>query len=124
MTLGLLRNAPRPILSHAILAFAAPTPGAWQIAAPKGTRRHRLVRRRWVAMMACVAASGLSNQSPQVFGIRSPSHVLSVLMPASPADGIAMAGWGEIAAHRPTLSLLWLALVVTGTLVVRPGRVM
>lgn len=125
VTLDPLLSATPPIPSHAMLAFAALGLGGWQLAAPKGTPRHRAVGWVWVGIMAFVAASGLFIHELQVIGIWSPIHILSFVTLLSLIYAVAMARRGRIAAHRRTMiSLFWLALVVTGAFTFFPGRVM
>lgn len=125
MTLDPLLNAPRPIPSHAILAFGALALGIWQLAAPKGTLQHRARGWIWVGFMAFVAASGFFIHSLQIFGAWSPIHILSAVTLGYLAYGVTKARQGEIAAHRRTMvALFWLALVVTGAFTFLPGRLM
>jgi uncharacterized membrane protein len=125
MTLDPLLSAPRPILTHAVLAFTALALGGWQLAAAKGTQRHRAIGWLWVGAMAFVAASGFFIHTLHVSGRWSPIHVPSAVTLVSLVYAVSVARRGNIAAHRGTMvSLFWLALVVTGAFTFFPGRIM
>jgi uncharacterized membrane protein len=109
---------------HALVAILAMAVGAIQLAAPKGTWRHRRLGFVWVGAMAVVASrvSGFTNSAG---GDRSRSSMrcrcwfLRRSSIRSPRSGAA------IVAHRRSMVQLYvLALLVTGLFTLVPGRAM
>lgn len=113
------------IAGHALAALGAIALGLWQLMAPKGTVRHRIVGWIWVVALAAVAISSFWINEFRTWGPFSPIHVLSVVALVSLVSGIAAARSGRTESHRRTmLSLYALALVLTGLFTLLPGRTM
>ncbi|MEK9995940.1 MAG: DUF2306 domain-containing protein [Halieaceae bacterium] len=120
----LIQQAP-PIPSHALAALAAVVLGGWQLATPKGTRRHRALGWIWVALMAYVASSSFLISELRLWGAFSPIHLLSAWTLFSLVMAVHHARRGNIGQHKIWMLLLYvLALLVTGLFTLWPGRVM
>ena len=65
---------------HAVVAILAMAVGAIQLAAPKGTLRHRWLGFLWVGAMAIVALSSFWIHELRWFGPFSVIHGLSLLV--------------------------------------------
>jgi len=125
MTLRPLLDAVPPIPGHALVALAMLVLGAWQLAATKGTRRHRVVGWLFVLGMAYVAISALFISELQTWGYFSPIHLLIPVTLFSLWVSVRDARRGDIKAHaRGMISLFVLAVVVTGLFTLMPGRVL
>ena len=125
MTLAPLLEAGPLVASHAAAAFAAIGVGATQFVARKGTRRHRVLGYAWVALLAFVALGSFGIHTIRLWGSFSPIHILSLVTLVSLVAAVAFARNGAIEAHRQTM--LWvyaLALVLTGSFTLWPGRIM
>ncbi|WP_342362895.1 DUF2306 domain-containing protein [Terrarubrum flagellatum] len=125
MTLAPLLNASAPVIAHAFAATGAFGLGLWQLLAPKGTTRHRLVGYVWLSLMAIVAASSFLIHELRVIGPFSPIHLLSVLTLATIPMGLAAARAHDVRRHRRSMLILFgLALGVAGFFAFMPGRIM
>ena len=125
MSLTPLFDSHSPIPSHAIVALIALCLAAWQIVGMKGTPRHRAIGWLFVIAMAYVALSALFIHALQLFGIWSPIHLLVPVTLWALWRGVSHARAGRIRSHQYSmLSLVLLALVVTGAFTLAPGRVM
>ena len=120
-----LLDATPPIPAHAIAAFAALALAIWQLAAAKGTRRHRWVGWAFVALMAFVAISALWISEIRIWGAFSPIHLLIPVTLVSLVLAIRHTRRGNVRGHAITMiSLVFLALVLTGAFTLLPGRAM
>ena len=125
LSLSPLLGAAAPIPSHALVAFALVGLGAWQFAAPKGTRRHRIVGWLYVLGMGYVALSALFISTLGTWGYFSPIHLLIPLTLWTLYATLRDARRGRIRAHaRAMVSLFVFALVITGAFTFLPGRLM
>lgn len=125
MTWQPLWNDGPVIAVHALVALAAMGVGGVQFALPPGTRLHRVLGYGWVAAMATVALSSFWIRQFQTIGPFSPIHILSAVTLLAIWYAIRMARRGRIAAHRRTMTQLYLlALVLTGAFTLLPGRTM
>lgn len=125
MSLTPLLAAPLAIQLHAFVALAAVVLGALQLAAPKGTARHRAAGYGWAGLMLVVAVSGLFIHTIRMFGPFSPIHILSLVILVTVPLAIRRARRGEAAAHgRAMRNIFWIALVAAGLFTLLPGRLM
>lgn len=110
---------------HALVAIFAMAVGGIQLAAPKGTRRHRWLGFAWVGAMAVVAVSSFWIHEFRWWGPFSVIHVLSLLVLATLLYSVNAARHGNVAAHRNSMVQLYvLALLLTGGFTLVPGRTM
>ena len=110
---------------HALVALFALVVGAIQLAAPKGTRRHRALGFVWVTAMAAVAVSSFWINIFRWWGPFSAIHLLSLLVLGTLTYSILAVRRGNIAAHRNSMAWLYgLGLLLTGTFTLVPGRAM
>lgn len=99
--------------------------GAFQLAAPKGTLRHRWLGFVWVGAMAIVAVSSFWIHKFRWWGAFSIIHVLSLLVLATLVYSIRAVRRGNFLAHRNSMVQLYvLALLLTGGFTLVPGRTM
>jgi uncharacterized membrane protein len=110
---------------HALVAILATAMGAIQLAARKGTDRHRWLGFVWVGAMAVVAGSSFWIHTFRWWGPFSIIHALSVLVLATLAYSIHAIRRGNVTAHRNAMIQLYvLALLLTGGFTLVPGRTM
>ena len=113
------------ISGHALLALFAMAVGAIQLAAPKGTRRHRIMGYVWVSAMSAVALSSFWIHTFRWWGPFSAIHLLSLLVLGTLAYSLLAVRRGDIRAHRNSMTRLYvLALLLTGAFTLLPGRTM
>ncbi len=125
MTLHPLLQASPVIQVHAAAALAALVLGALQLGLRRGGRRHRLMGRLWVGLLAVVALSSFGISGLRQVGPFSWIHLLSVFTLAALVRAVLYARRGTIAAHRWTMIGLYLgALMITGLFTLLPGRIM
>lgn len=125
MSFAPLWAAAAPIPLHAILAMIAVILGIAQLAAPKGTKLHKITGRLWVAAMAIVALSSFFIFELRMLGPLSPIHIVSVLILYSLFIAVRAARQGNIAQHRMIMRyLFWFGLIITGWFTLLPGRTM
>ena len=115
-----------PIISaHALVALFAMAAGAVQLAAPKGTIRHRRLGFVWVGAMAVVALSSFWIHEFRWWGPFSIIHVLSLLVLVTLIYSVRAVRGGHLRAHRNSMVQLYvLALMLTGAFTLEPGRTM
>lgn len=110
---------------HALVAVLAMLLGAIQLAAPKGTLRHRRLGFVWAGSMAVVAVSSFWIHGFRWWGPFSGIHLLSLLVVITLAYSIVAIRRGDVAAHRSSMVQLYvLALLLTGAFTLFPGRTM
>jgi len=125
MTLRPLLDAVPPIPGHALVALAMIVLGAWQLAAAKGTRRHRIVGWLFVLGMTYVSLTAIFISEIEIWGRFSPVHILIPVTLAGLFFGVRDARRGNIEGHKRGMTILFvLALVVTGAFTLMPGRIM
>ena len=78
MTLEPLRAASLLIQIHAFATLAAFGLGIFQLAAPKGTARHRITGWIWVGLMATVVVTSFGIHEMRTWGSWSAIHLLSI----------------------------------------------
>ena len=110
---------------HALVALLAMVIGAVQLAAPKGTLRHRWLGFVWVGAMAIVALSSFWIHEFRWWGPFSIIHALSLLVLATLVYSVGAIRRGNVVAHRNSMAQLYvLALLLTGGFTLVPGRTM
>jgi uncharacterized membrane protein len=125
MSLAPLLSAPLAVQLHVGAALTALMLGTWQVLAPKGSQRHRLVGWIWVGLMAAVALTSFGVTGRRGAGSLSWLHILSGFVLLMLPLAVLHARQARIAAHkRLMLALFSGALVVTGGVTLLPGRIM
>ncbi len=125
MNLAPLTNASPAIQLHAYAALAALALGAVQLAAIKGTTRHRALGFTWAALMLVVALSSLWIHELRVWGPWSPIHLLSIFVLVMLPLGIWHAHSHAVSRHRSSMIGMYVgALVIAGLFTLMPGRIM
>ncbi len=124
MSLAPLLDAAPAIPIHAFAAMTAFVLGVVQLAAPKGTLRHRTLGWIWVLLMLSVAISSFGIHQIRLLGPWSPIHLLSILVLVS----VPLAAWKahrhQILDHRRIMiSVFSGALVIAGLFTLLPGRI-
>ena len=109
---------------HIATATLAVVVGCVILLMPKGTLRHKMTGRIWVALMAIVAIGSF-----RLFGISqngwfSPIHVLSIFTLCSLAYGIFMIRRGNKIAHIGAMIGCFSGLVIAGAFTLSPGRLL
>ncbi len=118
---GLPVNAEVVVSSHLTTALAAAAMGLWNLLATKGTRRHKLVGRYWIAaMLAVTLPSFWIRELDQ--GDFSWIHGLTVFTLAS----LALALWGirtgHVRLHAHAMIGTMAGLLIAGGFALMPGR--
>ncbi len=124
MSLAPLLAAPALYQWHAFLAMFALALGAVQLAAAKGTPRHRAMGYVWVFAMAAIAlvSFGIRSLHPGSFSF---IHVISLATLAVLPFAVLHARRGRIRRHGLAMAGLFAgALVISGGLTLLPGRIM
>jgi uncharacterized membrane protein len=125
MTLAPLLHAGAVIQIHAFVAMAAFVLGAVQLAAPKGTPRHRAMGWLWVLLLATIAVSSFWIHTIRMIGPFSPIHLLSIFTLITLPLAVLAARRPRVAQHRNAMIMIFLgALVVAGLFTLVPGRIM
>lgn len=125
MTFTPLFNASLAIQLHAVAAIIALFLGAYIFIKPKGTRRHRMLGKIWVAFMALAVLSSAFIFEIRVWGLFSPIHLLTIFSAISLVGGVWAARAGRIALHQRTMLGLYVGgLFIAGTFTFLPGRIM
>ena len=120
-----LFEAPFLIQLHVYAALAAALLGAVILFRRKGTPRHRLAGKVWVALMVVVSLSSFGIHEINLWGRWSPIHILSIVTLVSLAAGIWLARRRQVAGHRFTMQATYVgALLVAGLFTFLPGRLM
>jgi uncharacterized membrane protein len=125
MSLATLLAAPPLVQAHVATALVALLLGIAQLAAPKGTPRHRLLGWSWAGLMALVALTsfGITGQAGQ--GQLSWIHLISAATLILLVLAVRAARRGEAARHQNMMfGLFFGALIITGAFTLLPGRIM
>lgn len=112
------------ILLHVACVVPAVPLGAWLMLDRKGTPRHKLLGKVWVALMLLTAITALfiHQINPGSF---SPVHLFVPLTFHGAWSTVATARRGDIAAHKKALLRFYLgALLIPGIFAFMPGRLM
>ncbi len=125
MTFEPLLNAPIAIQIHVAAVIPAALLGAYLLAWPKGTPRHRLLGKIWLALMVVTALSSFFIHQINMFHGFSPIHLLSILVLFGCWGAIANARRRNIEAHKRSVRGLYLGGIVgAGAFTFLPGRIM
>jgi uncharacterized membrane protein len=125
MTLAPLLNADPVIQVHAFAAMTAFVLGAVQLAAPKGTTRHRAMGWLWVLLLATIAISSFWIHTIHMFGPFSPIHLLSIFTLVMLPLAVLAAHRHRVPQHRNAMIAIFVgALVIAGIFTLVPGRIM
>ena len=99
--------------------------GVVQLAALKGTTRHRALGYTWAALILFVAISSFWIHDLRVWGIWSPIHLLSIFTLTMVPLGIFHARGHNVRHHQLTMIGIFSgALIVAGLFTFVPGRIM
>ena len=125
MTLAPLLDAEPIIQIHAFSAMTAFALGVVQLAAPKGTLRHRALGWIWVVLLATIAISSFWIHTIRMFGPFSPIHLLSIFTLVTLPLAVLAAHRHRVPQHRNAMIAIFFgALVITGLFTLVPGRIM
>lgn len=125
MTLAPLFNAPLAIQIHVLAVVPAAILGAYLLARPKGTPRHRLLGKIWMALMVMTSLSSFFIHQINLFHGFSPIHLLSIAVLAGSWRAILAARRHDIRTHRRVVSGMYFGgIVVAGLATLLPGRLM
>jgi len=137
MTLEPLLQAPVFIQIHAGLALSAVALGFVQFAAPKGTIPHRAVGYTWIGLMALMLIAAFINHDIFAYGLFSPRvcshgkftcasiHILSIGTFLALPYAVLHARRGNIVYHRAMVFVLFMIVLVLGTVLTTiPHRMM
>jgi uncharacterized membrane protein len=132
-----LLQAPVFIQIHAGLALSAVALGFVQFAAPKGTIPHRAVGYTWIALMALMLIAAFINHDIFAYGLFSPKvcshgkftcasiHILSIGTFLALPYAVLHARRGNIVYHRAMVFVLFMIVLVLGTVLTTiPHRMM
>ena len=125
MTLAPLLDAEPIIQIHAFSAMTAFALGVVQLAAPKGTLRHRALGWIWVVLLATIAISSFWIHTIRMFGPFSPIHLLSIFTLVTLPLAVLAAHRHRVPQHRNAMIAIFFgALVIAGLFTLVPGRIM
>jgi uncharacterized membrane protein len=125
VTLAPLLVEPLTVQVHAFAALVALALGTVQLAAPKGTPRHRTMGWLWVGLMAIVVVTSFFIHGIKLLGAWSPIHLLSIYTAILLPIGVLHARRHRVGRHRATMIGLFAgALVIAEVFTLLPGRVM
>lgn len=110
------------IVTHIATALVAVLLGIAILAMPKGTSRHKLMGRIWVALMTIVAVGSFSIKALDGDSF-SPIHVLSVITLVSMTYSIYMIRRGNRRAHVAAMIGCFIGAVVAGSFTLHPDRI-
>lgn len=110
------------IIVHLAAALAALVLGAFVFLGRKGSARHRLVGRVWVALMLVTAISTWWIRSSGHFSV---IHLLSVSVLGALALAVWLAATGRVRRHRNAMVAIYaIALVTAGVFTLLPQRLL
>ncbi|TCS04821.1 DUF2306 domain-containing protein [Rhizobium sp. BK418] len=125
MSLEPLFNAPLAIQIHVLAVVPAAILGAYLLAWPKGTPRHRLLGKFWMALMVMTALSSFFIHRINLAYGFSPIHLLSVMVLVGSWRAILAARRHDIRTHLRVVSGMYFGgIVVAGLATLLPGRLM
>ena len=123
MNVAVLASASAIMLVHAACASLSLATGTLVLICAKGTPRHVLLGRSFVAAMIVTALTSFAIASVWP-GHFSPIHILSVVTLTTLPLAIWQRRRGNIAAHARTMALNYTGLVVAGALSFVPPRLL
>ena len=115
---------PVPVSVHLVAALLALGLGAAILSLPKGTSRHKLMGRIWVAAMAVVAVGSFWLEGIAEGGGFSAIHILSAVTVVSLIYAILAIRRGRVRAHRTAMTMTFVGLAVAGAFTLMPGRML
>ncbi|MBB4063446.1 DUF2306 domain-containing protein [Gellertiella hungarica] len=125
MTLEPLLSAPLAVQLHVATVLPAAVLGAYLLARPKGTPRHRFLGRIWMVLMVLTSLSSFFIHTIRLAGPFSPIHLLSLMTLAGCVQAIRAARRGDIRAHRRAVTWMYAGGIgVAGLFTMLPGRIM
>lgn len=125
MTFEPLLDAPIAIQIHVAAVIPAALLGAYLLARPKGTPRHRLLGKIWLGLMVVTALSSFFIHQINMFFGFSPIHLLSIFVLSGCWGAIVNARKHNIEAHKRIVRGLYFGGIVgAGAFTFLPGRIM
>lgn len=125
MTFEPLLDAPIAIQIHVAAVIPAALLGAYLLARPKGTPRHRLLGKIWLSLMVVTALSSFFIHQINMFFGFSPIHLLSIFVLSGCWGAIVNARKHNIEAHKRIVRGLYFGGIVgAGAFTFLPGRIM
>jgi len=125
MTFEPLLHAPIAIQIHVAAVVPAALLGAYLLAGPKGTPRHRLLGKIWLALMVVTSLSSFFIHQINMFYGFSPIHLLSIFVLSGCWGAIVNARKHNIEAHKRIVRGLYFGGIVgAGAFTLLPGRIM
>ncbi|MDJ0612130.1 MAG: DUF2306 domain-containing protein [Rhizobiaceae bacterium] len=108
---------------HMISAFLALFIGSVVFLRPKGTPIHKRLGRAWMALMLVVSLTGLFIHEIRTWGLFSPIHIFSIIVPISLTLAVYFARKGRIGDHKRTLISVFIGgNIIAGGFTFLPGR--
>lgn len=110
------------IYIHMISALIGVLLGGYVLWNPKGTNKHKILGRYWVASMLVTSLSsfGIRTINPGQFSL---IHFLSVFTLFSLISGYLAIRKGHVDRHRSAMRGAYLGLVIAGIFAAMPGRI-
>lgn len=117
-----MRELTLPVALHLATVIPAFALGAWQLAAPKGTRPHRVIGWLWVLAMATTAITSFWITGINSGGRWSAIHLLSAFVLFTLAASLWYVRRGNVRAHRKFMVGTMLGVTGAGIGALMPGR--
>jgi uncharacterized membrane protein len=111
-----------PVAIHLATVVPALAIGAWQLAAPKGTRPHRVLGWIWIVAMAVTAVTSFWITGIHSGGRLSVIHALSVFVLLNLAASLWYVRRGNVRAHKKFMVGTMLGVLGAGIGALMPGR--
>lgn len=125
MNLEPLLHASLAIQLHVLTVVPAALLGGYILVSRKGTPRHRMLGKIWVALMIASAFSSLFIHQIRLWGPFSPIHILSVVVIVSSLLAIYHVRHGNIRAHKAAMVSVYIGGIFgAGVFTFWPGRIM
>lgn len=125
MNLQPLLDASFAVQFHVLTVIPAAFLGAYVLATRKGTPRHKVLGRIWMALMVMTAASTFFIHQIRLWGDFSPIHILSVVVILSCGMAVWQVRRGNIRAHKTALISAYVGGIFgAGVFTFWPGRLM
>lgn len=125
MNIQPLLDASFAIQFHVLTVVPAAFLGAHILLNRKGTPRHKLLGRLWVALMVMTAISTFFIHTIRTWGDFSPIHILSIVVISSCGLAVRHARRGNIRAHKSALISAYVGGIFgAGLFTFWPGRLM
>lgn len=108
---------------HMLSAGLALFIGVFVFLRQKGAALHKRMGKAWVALMLIVSLTGLFIHEIRTWGLFSPIHIFSILVPVSLTLAIINAKRGRIADHKRAMIATFIGgNVIAGGFTFLPGR--